>query len=94
MVRDEKLKTPDFIKTRKMDDSLPSLLLSYDRYKTLILPVFIHGTYDFVTFMLPEGYLAIVGFVIGVLIVVLSYVYIRKRKPTFRSIICPSFEQR
>ena len=26
-------------------------------YKTLILPVFIHGTYDFVTFLLSDGYL-------------------------------------
>lgn len=50
-----------------------------DRYKTLLLPIFIHGSFDFAQFLLSEGYLAIIGFVLGVLIVVCSYVYIRKR---------------
>jgi RsiW-degrading membrane proteinase PrsW (M82 family) len=47
-------------------------------YKTLILPILIHGTYDFATFVLSQGYLAVVGFAIGVLIVVGSYLYIRR----------------
>lgn len=41
--------------------------------------MFIHGLYDFLQFLLAEGYLAIIGFVLGVLIVLLSYIYIRKR---------------
>lgn len=53
------------------------------RYKTLLLPILIHGSFDFAQFLLSDGYLAIVGFVLGVLIVVLSYVYIRKREPSF-----------
>ncbi|GAB5029568.1 protease required for anti-sigma degradation [Nannochloropsis oceanica] len=48
-------------------------------YKTLILPVLIHGTYDFASFVLASGNLAIVGFAIGVVIVISSYVYVRKR---------------
>ena len=46
----------------------------------MILPVFVHGLYDFLQFLLSDGYLAIVGFALGVLIVFFSYLYVRKRE--------------
>lgn len=50
------------------------------RYKTLILPILVHGTYDLVLFMLAtKTVYVVIGFIISVLIVVGTYLYIRRR---------------
>jgi hypothetical protein len=47
------------------------------RYKTLLLPIFVHGTYDFVTFLFSSDSLWLVGFALDIIIVVGTYLYVR-----------------
>lgn len=50
------------------------------RYKTLVGPVMVHGTFDYVIFMLMNGVMQRnMGSLLGLLIVVSTFLYVRSR---------------